>query len=232
MIKSFSFLSRKNTLSHEEFVRHWTEVHAPMFKDVPGLRGYILNIVIREHTRSDVQPLEMSGVDGIAQLWFDDLDARARATASDPVRRWHADGATIIGEIKTFVTEETKVVALPRDHRPPIKVISVLMRQDGATEQAFQHHWRAIHAPMAHAIPHLAGFVLSGIIEEQFRSDIPTINTPGPIDGFAESWAESAQTRAAMVASPEAKAWFADGALFIGRAKTLVTEERVFLAPP
>ncbi len=232
MIKSFSFLSRKKELSHDEFVRHWTDVHAPMFKDVPGLRGYVLNIVRQEQGRSDVRPLEMSPVDGIAQLWFDDLEARARAGASDPVKRWHADGGTIIGEIKTLVTEETKVIAPPRERRPSFKVISVLMRRDGATEQDFQHHWRAIHAPMAHSIPHLAGFVLSGIVEEQFRPDIPTISTPGPIDGFAESWVESAEARAAMVASPEAQAWFADGAKFIGRAKTLITEERVFLAPP
>ena len=30
MIKSISLLTRKAGLSHEEFVKHWLEVHAPL----------------------------------------------------------------------------------------------------------------------------------------------------------------------------------------------------------
>ena len=41
MIKSISLLTRKAGLSHQEFVRHWLEVHAPLAHAVPGLRRYV-----------------------------------------------------------------------------------------------------------------------------------------------------------------------------------------------
>lgn len=234
VIKSFSFLARKPGLSREAFLRHWIEVHAPMCHEVPGLRGYVLCIPVQEHARSDVAALEMAPFDGIAQLWYDDLEARARAGASPAGKRWHADGATIIGGIRSFVTEEQTVVPLPRGsgQRPPLKALTVIKRREDATPEAFHHHWRIVHAAMARGVSELRGFVLSGIVEEQFRPDIPPFPMAGPIDGFAESWFDSLEARARMVASPEAQRWFADGATFLGRVKTVLVEERVMVPPP
>jgi hypothetical protein len=41
MIKSISLLTRKRDLTHEEFLRHWVEVHAPLAHGVPGLLRYV-----------------------------------------------------------------------------------------------------------------------------------------------------------------------------------------------
>ena len=38
MIKSISLLTRKDGWTHEQFVKHWVEVHAPLAHAVPGLR--------------------------------------------------------------------------------------------------------------------------------------------------------------------------------------------------
>ena len=38
MIKSLSLLTRRAGLSHDEFVRHWVETHAPLAHAVPGVR--------------------------------------------------------------------------------------------------------------------------------------------------------------------------------------------------
>ena len=48
---------------------------------------------------------------------------------------------------------------------------------------------------------------------------------PSPVLGALEA-------RARMVASPEARRWFADGALFLGAVKTFLLAERVVLSPP
>jgi uncharacterized protein (TIGR02118 family) len=233
MIKSFSFLVRRPEISREAFLRHWTEVHAPMCRDVPGLRGYVLCLPVQEHARDDVAALEMAPFDGIAQLWFDDLEARARAGASPAGRRWHADGASIIGGIRIFVTEEQVVLPVAGgDHRPPFKALTVIQRRQDTTPEAFHHHWRVVHAAMAREVPALRGFVLSAMVEEQFRPDIAPFPMAGPIDGFAESWFDSLEGRARMVASAEARRWFADGATFLGRVKTVVLAERVMIPPP
>ena len=64
MIKSFSLLARRPGMSHEEFVRHWHDVHVPMSKDVPGLRGYIVSTVVERQTRSDVPGFALAPFDG------------------------------------------------------------------------------------------------------------------------------------------------------------------------
>ena len=231
MIKSFSFLTRKPGMTHEQFVRHWHDVHVPMSHDVPGLRGYIVSTVVDQQSRADVPGFEMAPFDGLAQTWFDDLEGRARAGASPEGKRWHADGGLIIGNIRMFVTKEDVVVPLPAQ-RPPLKTLSVIKRRPELSPEQFDHHWRAIHAPMARDVPRLRGFALSGIIEEQFRPDIQPFAMDGPLDGFAESWWDSRESRAEMVASDKGKSWFADGAKFIGAVRSILLSERVVIAPP
>jgi uncharacterized protein (TIGR02118 family) len=218
-------------MTHEQFVRHWHDVHVPMCHEVPGLRGYIVSTVVEQQSRADVPGFEIAPFDGLAQVWFDGLEARARAGASAEGKRWHADGATIIGAIRMFLTHEESIVPLPAK-RPPLKTLSVIKRKGELSAEQFRHHWRDIHAPMARDVPNLRGFTLSSIIEEQFRPDIQPFALDGPLDGFAESWWDSRESRAEMVASDRGKAWFADGAKFIGAVRSILLSERVVIAPP
>ena len=228
MIKSISFLARKPGLSREDFVRHWLDVHVPMCHAVPGLRGYAVSTIVEHQSRPDVPSLPMGEFDGVAQVWFDSLEARAAAGASTEGKRWHADGGTIIGGIRMFVTREHVVVPVPAN-RPRYKTLSVIKRKDGSSAEQFKHDWRDVHAPMARGIPELHGFALSEIVEEQFRPDIAPFKLDGPLDGFTESWWDSPQSRARMIASDEGKAWFAHGSSFIGHVRSILLEERVIV---
>jgi hypothetical protein len=38
VIKSISLLTRKDGMTHEQFMKHWVEIHAPLAHAVPGLR--------------------------------------------------------------------------------------------------------------------------------------------------------------------------------------------------
>lgn len=232
MIKSFSFLKRRAGMTHDAFIRHWLDVHVPMSHDVPGLRGYAVSTIVSEQTRSDVPALAMDAFDGLAQTWFDDLDSRARAGASAEGKRWHGDGASIIGNIRMFVTEEHFAVPIEPGSRPPMKTLTVIRRRPDATAEQFQHEWRDVHAPMARDVPELRGFALSRVVEEQFRPDISPFPMDGPIDGFTESWCDSVEARARMVASSEAKRWFAHGATFLGSVRSILMQEQVVIALP
>ncbi len=226
MIKSISFLARKPSLSREDFVRHWLDVHVPMCHAVPGLRGYAVSTVVEHQSRPDVPSLPMGEFDGVAQVWFDSLEARAQAAASAEGKRWHADGGTIIGGIRSFVTRERFIVPVP-SNRPAFKTLSVIKRKPELSAKEFHHEWAMVHAPMARAVPGLRGFTLSEIVEEQFRPDIAPLALDGPLDGFTESWWDSPQSRAQMVASAEGKAWFAHGSTFIGHVRSILLQERV-----
>ena len=112
MIKSISLLTRKAGLTHEQFVKHWVEVHAPLAHAVPGLRRYVQSHIVEERRRPDIPAHEIE-VDGIAELWYDDPESIRRAMASPEAKALHADGALIIGRIKTFTVEERVIVPVP-----------------------------------------------------------------------------------------------------------------------
>jgi uncharacterized protein (TIGR02118 family) len=110
MIKSISLLTRKDGMTHDRFLKRWVDVHAPLAHAVPGLRRYVQSHIVEERTRPDI-PTTAVDVDGIAELWYDDREAMARALASPEARALHADGALFIGRIKTFTVEEHVVIA-------------------------------------------------------------------------------------------------------------------------
>ena len=109
MIKSMSLLTRKDGLTHAQFVHHWVDVHAPLAHAVPGLRRYVQSHIVEERTRPDIPSLE-GDVDGIAELWYDDRESMARALATPEARALYADGARFIGRIKTFTVEERVII--------------------------------------------------------------------------------------------------------------------------
>src|SRR5262249_2969041 len=98
MIKSISLLTRKPGMTHEQFIRHWVEIHAALAHAVPGLRRYVQSHIREQPTRPDIPTTEID-VDGIAELWYDDRAAMARAHASPEAKALFADGALFIGRI-------------------------------------------------------------------------------------------------------------------------------------
>ena len=109
MIKSISLLTRKDGWTHEQFVRHWLDVHAPLAHAVPGLRRYVQSHITDERTRPDIPSTDVE-IDGIAELWYDDRAAMAAAMATAAARALHADGALFIGRIKTYTVEERQII--------------------------------------------------------------------------------------------------------------------------
>jgi uncharacterized protein (TIGR02118 family) len=110
LIKRASLLQRREGISHEEFVKHWVEIHAPMARACPGIGRYVLTIVKSASTRKDVAPYEIQ-VDGIAELWFKtqaDFDAYSVSPAT---KRLRDDGSTFIGREIDFVTEERIIIS-------------------------------------------------------------------------------------------------------------------------
>ena len=109
MIKSIGLLTRKDGMTHEQFVSHWVDIHAPLAHAVPGLRRYVQSHIMAERKRPDI-PAHDVEIDGIAELWYDDREAMTRAMASPESKALHADGALFIGRIKSYIVEEKFIV--------------------------------------------------------------------------------------------------------------------------
>jgi uncharacterized protein (TIGR02118 family) len=109
MIKTIGLLTRKDGWTHEQFMKHWVEIHAPLALAVPGLRRYVQNHIAGERTRADITETTVE-IDGVAELWFDDQAALEAAARTPEMKALHADGAKFIGRIKSYVVEEKVVI--------------------------------------------------------------------------------------------------------------------------
>jgi uncharacterized protein (TIGR02118 family) len=103
MIKQVYCVSKKAGLSDEEFFRYWENVHGPIGARIPRLRKLVQShrvIVPGDKHRSDY--------DGMAELWFDDIEALLAARQSPEWRASSEDEANFIDHerVAYFVSEE------------------------------------------------------------------------------------------------------------------------------
>ncbi len=66
-VKVFCFFARRPDLTEQQFHDHWRHPHGTMAKRITSVRRYV-----QAHAVGD-QPTSSSGHDGVAELWFDDI---------------------------------------------------------------------------------------------------------------------------------------------------------------
>ncbi len=108
-MKSISMLTRRDGMTHEQFIRHWRDIHGPLAHAVPGILRYVQNEITAEPSRPDIA-LHDIAVDGIAEIWWESEAAMAHAATTPELKALHADGALFIGRIKSFVVREHVII--------------------------------------------------------------------------------------------------------------------------
>jgi uncharacterized protein (TIGR02118 family) len=104
MVKIISCLKRRPDITHEEFVQHWNQAHGPVVREnLPGLRRYIQNPTISVRSRTWEW-------DGVAELWFDDVDAVKAAFKSPGWQRILADEEHFIADQTWVLVTEVPVL--------------------------------------------------------------------------------------------------------------------------
>jgi uncharacterized protein (TIGR02118 family) len=103
-VKMVSFMRRAEGLSHEQFVRHWTENHTPLaLRHHVGLWNYTQNVVRRALTPGG------DAIDGIAELHF-----RTRADFENRYFDSDEGRAVILADVKRFMMPPSRETALMR----------------------------------------------------------------------------------------------------------------------
>ncbi len=93
MLKIIICMKRKPGMSRAEFLRYWKEDHARVVTEVAPAMGMRRNV----HNHTITTPIderlrqgrgaEMDDYDGVAESWFDSVDALVSATSSGEGRR-------------------------------------------------------------------------------------------------------------------------------------------------
>jgi uncharacterized protein (TIGR02118 family) len=114
-VKRMSTLRKRPDITITEFQQEWFNAHSFLVKRIPGLLGYRQNLVIdrQKNRMADADDGMGLGIDGIVELWFEDVDAIERGFRSDRGRTTMMHAREFISEISTFMVEATEVVSEP-----------------------------------------------------------------------------------------------------------------------
>jgi len=119
VIKLVFCLRRRPDMDEAEFHRYWREVHGPLaasFAPVLGIRKYVqVHTVagpVGDAIASDRGAPEH--FDGVAELWFDSVDALVAATLSP---EGVAAAAALHADEKTFIDHARSPIFLAEEHQ-------------------------------------------------------------------------------------------------------------------
>ncbi len=222
MIKSIYFIKRKPGMEIEAFQNYWKTTHAGLVRKVPGLRKYLQCHTLLAGYRKG-EPV----FDGVAELWFDDLDTMRRVAESPESRAALADDDNFIDRSKMdfILTREYPQKEGPTD-ASMVKLVEFVIRKPAMEVEKFQEYWRTIHGPLAAKIPTIRRYVQSHNLLSAYRA-----GRQPPCDGVAEVWFDSTDAMRASEKTPEYAATRADEPNFIDPSalKFIITKEHVML---
>jgi uncharacterized protein (TIGR02118 family) len=93
------FVKRRSDLSPESFHTYWRDVHGAFGARVPGVRHYVQHHVIPNLYTGGREPV----YDGVAQTWFDDLEAMRAAAGTEQLAATLEDQRLFIAAPSAFV---------------------------------------------------------------------------------------------------------------------------------
>jgi len=106
MFKAIILLTRGSDQSPEDFRRWWLEEHAPLARQLPGLRRLTFNLI------APVLNPDAAGqpYDGVSELWFDSREAFDAAYATEIGKSVASDSLNhVSGRLRLFVEEHNLV---------------------------------------------------------------------------------------------------------------------------
>ncbi len=109
-----------------------------------------------------------------------------------------------------------------------VKMVIFFKRRQGMSVEAFQAHWRTVHAGIIARLPGIRRYVQNHVLPSSYRKSEPAY------DAIAESSFDDTQAMKALAGTPEYAAVLADEPNFIDRAtmQSIVTDEHVVKDQP
>jgi uncharacterized protein (TIGR02118 family) len=116
MVKLVYCVTKKAGLTDDEFFRYWEKAHGPIGARIPGLRK-----LVQSHRLTVSGDKHRPDYDGMAELWFDDVEALLAARQSPEWKSSSEDEVNFIDHSKVayFVSEERTILndsQIAKDH--------------------------------------------------------------------------------------------------------------------
>jgi len=113
MLKLDILIVRNPGMTHDQFLGYWRDRHAALFSSQP-----IVKKTVRRYVQSRIAPNNPAGVflapfDGIAQIWFDDVDGfleYVRSSNYSEIIRPDEERFTDPARVQFMFSEETTII--------------------------------------------------------------------------------------------------------------------------
>jgi len=107
MIKLVYCITKKAGLTDQEFFNYWKNIHGPIGARIPRLRR-----LVQSHRLTIPEDKYQPDYDGVAELWFDDMEALLAARQSPEWKASNEDEANFVDHNKVayFVSEEHTIM--------------------------------------------------------------------------------------------------------------------------
>lgn len=223
MIKSVVIFRRRPGMTVEDFAHHWEHRHAPLVARLPGLRRYV-----QSQTLAAAYAKFTPACDGVAELWFDDVQA-LRVLAGTPAL------AAVVADEAAFIDPASRLEILTddiviKDGPPPaqgVKNIELVRKRPDLTPEAFHHHWEIVHGPLGASIPQVLRYVQSHTRFGAYRD-----GRQPSLDGVALTWFVDTRAMRQAAATAEYATTRADEHNFVVEPLDfIITREREIALP-
>jgi len=107
MIKLVYCISKRSEFTDEQFFYYWKNVHGPIGARIPGLRKLVQSRALPQG--NDIRKPDF---DGMAELWFDDIESLLAARNSPEWKASSEDEINFIdhNRVAYFISEEHQVL--------------------------------------------------------------------------------------------------------------------------
>ncbi|MXY53447.1 MAG: EthD family reductase [Gammaproteobacteria bacterium] len=130
MLKQITWFRKRRDLSRTAFAQHWRTRHAVIVSELPGIKRYVQNHVTAES----------NALDGVAEVWFDDIEAMRANVGRPELDRIRADEPNFLDtqSMGTLVVEPTVVIDGAEEGA---KLLVLVRRQAAVAPDEFHRAW-------------------------------------------------------------------------------------------
>ena len=105
MIKLIALVKKKPSMTTGEYRPYWVNVHAPLARNIPDMRGYRINVA------DNPGDMAAAPYDGSAEIWFDD-HAAMKAGLSSPENEIAGGDVVNFADNLVFIVCEDEAVII------------------------------------------------------------------------------------------------------------------------
>jgi len=130
MIIRSGLIRKRDDVDFTQFSEHWRHVHGPLALQVAAMRAYRQNHILARGPSP--QAARLHRVDGMSQLWFDDVESMRVAMDSAEQRACVEDLHTFLDGVTIVVQQEGDARQHGNTSRLPAKFVYLLGGPDAA----------------------------------------------------------------------------------------------------